>query len=351
MPSRDWTWAFFVKGKKKYGNNKTNYSAYCAGCIAHYLESLELADQQAVAEGGNVTLVRSKGEIYKEACKLAKPMCGHPATFRLHIWNCPYVSQEAKERPQSLEEANPLAVALNVAQAADTHLDHILITLGNLYRILSALGINNEFLAEAWHLERYCMMYEKEDKPINLVALWSTLPNPGTTNSGRHQLSCLAKLILSVVANSAGAERLFSYMGHIHSKRRNRMHHTKVHDLVTLAIDLDAQHRAAGFVRKQARWHFDQGPSQLVSEQGDCINNTEPNGDPDAASEASDDEDEDEIDDDEAAVDLKALAARLTEAANEGDDPKDPEHNEDLLSVADLVGQRPNPQPRVGLFF
>jgi hypothetical protein len=58
-----------------------------------------------------------------------------------------------------------------------------------------------------------------KDKDVDLLALWSALPFPGIANTGQHQLTCLAKLLLSVVANSAGAERLFSLMGNIHTKR------------------------------------------------------------------------------------------------------------------------------------
>ncbi|KAG9103726.1 hypothetical protein FRC06_008583 [Ceratobasidium sp. 370] len=174
---------------------------------------------------------------------------------------------------------------------------------------VSYFAWQGEFSAKSWLLEEYAAMYKKE----------STLPYPGTTNTSRHQLSCLAKLVLSVVANSAGAERLFNRMGHIHSKRRNRMHHDKVHDLATLVMDLDAQHRAAGL------------------EQAGHTDVAEPNDHPDSASKASDDEDEGEMDD-EAAVDLKVLAARVAEAVDEDNDPEESECDEDLPAAADLVG-------------
>jgi hypothetical protein len=83
-----------------------------------------------------------------------------------------------------------------------------------------------------------------QDKDVNLLALWSALSFPGTTNTD--QLACLAKLLLLIVANSASAERLFSGMGNIHTKRRSRLHYKKVHDLATAAMDLDAQHQATG---------------------------------------------------------------------------------------------------------
>ncbi|QRW20585.1 hAT family dimerization protein [Rhizoctonia solani] len=213
----------------------------------------------------------------------------------------------------------PLAIALNIAQAADTRLYHILVTLGRLYQLFDDPNIDpedafilaiffhpyircrlfspnspdfcanalytvvqrvfervfqkasesglfeafmsyynwtNEFSAEAWHLKEYSDMYKNEGKDINLDAIWSTLPCPGTVNTGRHQLACLARLILSIVANSAGCERLFSRMGNIHTKLRNRFNFKRVHDIATVAMDIDAQHQAAGLTRKRTRRHF-----------------------------------------------------------------------------------------------
>ncbi|KAF8689801.1 hypothetical protein RHS03_09018, partial [Rhizoctonia solani] len=205
----------------------------------------------------------------------------------------------------------PLAIALNIAQAADTRLYHILVTLGRLYQLFDNPNIDpksdqdafilaiffhpyircclfspnspnfcanalytvvqqvfervfqkasesglfeaftsyynwtNEFSAEAWHLKEYSDMYKNEGKDINLDAIWSTLPCPGTVNTGCHQLACLARLILLIVANSAGCERLFSRMGNIHTKLRNQFNFKRVHDIATVAMDIDAQHQAA----------------------------------------------------------------------------------------------------------
>ncbi|KAF8692824.1 hypothetical protein RHS03_08537, partial [Rhizoctonia solani] len=121
---------------------------------------------------------------------------------------------------------------------------------------MSYYNWTDEFSAEAWHLKEYSDMYKNEGKDINLDAIWSTLPCPGTVNTGRHQLACLARLILSIVANSAGCERLFSRMGNIHTKLRNRFNFKRVHDIATVAMDIDAQHQAAGLTRKRTRRHF-----------------------------------------------------------------------------------------------
>ncbi|QRW16562.1 hAT family dimerization protein [Rhizoctonia solani] len=92
MAPTSWTWTYFCQGKRRYQKNKTNYEAYCRGCVMHWTENLEEADQQAVAEGESVLLVRDKGEFIRP------PMCGRPSTFRAHIRKCPYVAAEAKQK-------------------------------------------------------------------------------------------------------------------------------------------------------------------------------------------------------------------------------------------------------------
>ncbi|KAG8741094.1 hypothetical protein FRC10_003306, partial [Ceratobasidium sp. 414] len=278
----------------------------------------------------------------------------------------------------------PLAIALNVAQASDTRLDHILISLGNLFKFfdspdidpevreralgslksrwikadqgpfilakepdiglfeafVSYYGWEDEFSASAWHLDQYLQMYQREGKPVNLLALWSTLPYPGNTNTGRDQLACLAKLILSVVANSAGAERLFSRMGHIHSKRRNRLHHKKVHNIATVALDLEAQHKAARLTPPAMR---------STAEPNDIEPDLPVNSDadiPDSDSEV-DLTDEDE----RVAVDFRALAAKLTKQLDEDADELEDVEGEELPEPSALAAHRSNGRPRVHLFF
>ncbi|CAE6453995.1 unnamed protein product [Rhizoctonia solani] len=313
----------------------------------------------------------------------------------------------------------PLAIALNVAQAADTRIDHVAVMLGNLYRLFdvdeidpvvrdAVLGSvqrrygktdqdilnlavflnpylrarlfnpNNpafcanglytmvkrvhkrifkttpsseffeaylnyyhwrgEFSHESWHLDEHAAMYHNDGKSINTVAVWLAVVHPGLANTGLSQLVKLAIRVHSVVANSAGAERLFSEMGHIQgSKRRNRLHYDKVHDLATVRIDLKRQHQAAGLVRKRARRHFDSTPFESTPQsESEAIS--------DQALEVSDDEDED----DHAPVDLKVLAARLADATV--DDEDDPEAIEDVGPVSSTHSVE-HQQPRVRLFF
>jgi hypothetical protein len=169
---------------------------------------------------------------------------------------------------------------------------------------------------------------------------------------GRHQLACLAKLILTVVANSAGAERLFSRMGNIHTKRRNRMHHDKVHDLATVAMDLAAQHRAASLTQKRAKRRFDiarpapalrsaskpdNTHSDSLSDAPDDLTNSDPNAD-------SPDEGDPMDEDEEEACDLRALAARFTKAVDDDvDEIESADEDEGLPEPTALIAQQCNP--------
>lgn len=83
-----------------------------------------------------------------------------------------------------------------------------------------------------------------QGKPVNQLTLSSSLLYLGVVNTGCKQLACLAKLVLSIVANSAGAEWLFSWMGQIYLKHRQQMHYDNMHHLATVAMDLDTQHQA-----------------------------------------------------------------------------------------------------------
>jgi hAT family C-terminal dimerisation region len=86
---------------------------------------------------------------------------------------------------------------------------------------------------------------------VNLLQIWDSL-NTGKRR-GRNQLVKLAICILTVVANSAGCERLFSKMGLIHSKVRNRLGTEKVRDMAVLKTELQREHVTEGLSRKRLR--------------------------------------------------------------------------------------------------
>lgn len=70
---------------------------------------------------------------------------------------------------------------------------------------------------------------------------------------GRNQLTVFAIHILTVVANSAGCERLFSDYGIIHTKRRSRLAVENVRKTGIVRMDLKRTHISEGYIRPRKR--------------------------------------------------------------------------------------------------
>lgn len=66
------------------------------------------------------------------------------------------------------------------------------------------------------------------------------------TWKGRNQLVKLAIRIHSAIANSADCERLFSKMGDIHTKKRNRFSEQRVRDIAVVRMVLGNSTQAIG---------------------------------------------------------------------------------------------------------
>ncbi|KZV99187.1 hypothetical protein EXIGLDRAFT_831738 [Exidia glandulosa HHB12029] len=227
-------------------------------------------------------------------------------------------------------ELEPLAIAQNVTQGANTRLDHVLVTLGNLFAIYSrdaysepvrtaikaslekrwakadqdafiaAVFLNplirdalfnstnisapqlygilkrlykrvfrtdpstdmytafNDYRMNRGQLSDEAMLVEelrdsaaKEGKGFPILEFWSGAE--GKIENGTTQLARLAALVLSIVANSAETERLWSRMGIIHTKLRNRLGAQKVHDTAMIKMDIQREHIARGRLRPRAK--------------------------------------------------------------------------------------------------
>lgn len=70
---------------------------------------------------------------------------------------------------------------------------------------------------------------------------------------GWNQLCDTAIRILSVIANSASCERLFSLFGIIHTKLRNRLGHQQVDKIARLRLELQREHARAGRLRSRLK--------------------------------------------------------------------------------------------------
>ena len=173
--------------------------------------------------------------------------------------------------------------------------------------------------------------------------IWSGLLAYKTPNSGRHQLAHLAIHVLSIVANSAGCERLFSEMGNIHNKRHARLGHEKVFDTAIVRMELKRKHAAEGLTRARLKRQFGGLPVLDV----DSTTHTQPQGD--QHDETVEEIGEDAVEDDPAASDITALAARLLQDVVDDEDP--PESEEDELPLPTNVQHSTQLPRRVRLFF
>ncbi|KAJ7454143.1 ribonuclease H-like domain-containing protein [Mycena latifolia] len=220
-----------------------------------------------------------------------------------------------------------LAIAANVLQAPDCRLDTVLLTLANLFRIFSNLNQELMILAvffnpylrapcfkydvlpanKIFHLVRHAFQrllgqdatgdmnflnafreyYDRQGwrfshsslflllsadfipqkKTVNLVWIWRQLE--GESCTGRSGFIKLVIRILSILPNSAGAERVFSVFGLTHTKHHNRLEPQKVHDVTTVGMDRQKAHIAAGLTIARKARHFslaDDDPEVSVTE-------------------------------------------------------------------------------------
>ncbi|KAH6866158.1 ribonuclease H-like domain-containing protein [Coprinopsis sp. MPI-PUGE-AT-0042] len=104
------------------------------------------------------------------------------------------------------------------------------------------------------YLDGFEAIARDEGTTVDVVRVWENI-NQGT-NTGRNRLTCLAIVILSVVPNSAGCERLFSEFGTIHTKKRCRLKIEKVHKMSLVRMDLRRQHIAEGIAPKSRKRKF-----------------------------------------------------------------------------------------------
>jgi hypothetical protein len=98
-----------------------------------------------------------------------------------------------------------------------------------------------------------------------MVDIWLQL-DTHNFESGRNWLVKLAIRILSVIANSAGCERLFSSMGLVHTKTRNRLDLERVRKTVYLKIALQREQEILGWARPRLKRKIDEASATLNTE-------------------------------------------------------------------------------------
>lgn len=141
-------------------------------------------------------------------------------------------------------------------------------------------------------------------------------------------------------------------MGNIHTKRRNRLGYKKVHDLATVAMDLDAIHQAEGRSTKRRRRQF--GATETSSQPAPGPEESRRETDSEADSNHS--SDSEEMDEEDAqAFNLTALATKLKEAVDDDEHEEEYEANEaaepELPAPEDVAAYQPRRTRRLKLFF
>ncbi|CCO34166.1 hypothetical protein BN14_08259 [Rhizoctonia solani AG-1 IB] len=179
----------------------------------------------------------------------------------------------------------------------------------------------NEFHPDRWDFQELRASFEQLNQPVDLIGVWTGLLLSDLGNVGRQQLVHLAINVLSIIANSAGCERLFSEMGHIQSKRRARLSNQKTFDTAIVRMELKRNHAAAGLTR--ARLHRQFG-LQATKEAAPLLPEAERQ---DQHDETAEELAEVDIDEEAAAYRIKELANKLAQDVIDNEDP--PEDNAD----------------------
>ena len=89
---------------------------------------------------------------------------------------------------------------------------------------------------------------------MNPVELWEGIDTQ--EEIGRNRLTKLAIHILSVVANSAGCERVFSHMGLVHTGIRSKLGIEKVRKAMMVGMDIKRIHIEAGLLHARDKRNF-----------------------------------------------------------------------------------------------
>ncbi|KIM73621.1 hypothetical protein PILCRDRAFT_80982, partial [Piloderma croceum F 1598] len=201
------------------------------------------------------------------------------------------------------ELLEPLAIANNVTQARYTRLDHVGLTLANLYRIYSSStieapihvfilamhlhpwirgrcfaktlsrsglynmaenvykrvfeqepgwGLLREFMDyseglgvysdESMRLAYWKQRHEESGTPLDLVAIWCFMDN--STNG----IARLAIRIFSIIANSGATKCNFSDFGNIQTKKRSRLTVEKTHKINLVRMEIRRRHASQGLL-------------------------------------------------------------------------------------------------------
>ncbi|CUA74385.1 hypothetical protein RSOLAG22IIIB_11179 [Rhizoctonia solani] len=207
----------------------------------------------------------------------------------------------------------------------------------------------NKFHPDRWDFQEVRALCKQSGKPVNLVHVWSGLLTPNASNNGHQQLVRLAINVLSIVANSAGCEQLFSEMGYTQSKRRSRLSNEKTFDTAVVQMELKQKHAAAGLTR--ARLHRQFGISVGKQEAMPLLPDAETK---DQHNETAEELAEIDADEDLGAYSICNLAEKLAQDVIDDEDPPEDDVADDaggpLVESEQPAKSGPLPK-RLRLFF
>ncbi|KAF8956827.1 ribonuclease H-like domain-containing protein [Flammula alnicola] len=111
-----------------------------------------------------------------------------------------------------------------------------------------------EFSDEAMSLNMMKQKFADEGAPLDVQLIWARVDSG--VLEGRNGLVKLAIHIFTVVANSAGCERIFSSFGITHSKLRNKIDAKRVHKMTAVGMQMKREDRDLGLSRQRRKRKF-----------------------------------------------------------------------------------------------
>lgn len=113
-----------------------------------------------------------------------------------------------------------------------------------------------EYSTEKMSLDRHQSMAVKQKTSVDICRIWRSILSPDD------KFGELALRLLSIVPNSASAERVFSQMGLVHTRIRNRLHFEKVHKSVMVRMNLRRNY--GDLSEQRLKRNFDDLSKQLL---------------------------------------------------------------------------------------
>ncbi|KAJ7231957.1 ribonuclease H-like domain-containing protein [Mycena rebaudengoi] len=175
------------------------------------------------------------------------------------------------------------------------------------------------FSSETMWIEGHRQAYEASKKPVDLLPLWKRMDGGSLSLTGRSGFVKLAIRIISMLPNSAGPERIFSFYGLTHTKHRNRLGPEKVHDATLVRNDRQRAHIEAGKVTQRRPRRFSLADDRAEMEAMERA----------AASDSGTDSTSTSVD-----VDFNSLAEILVDLATQEEDEDDEEPTPEPSAVS-----------------